>query len=127
MKKSLLLLIKYIPIIQMVGVLLNNTLFYYDILVEFVRLNNYMIGNSVITTILLYVCSYVFKFCNWYRLIVISNFINITIAAVDLIFHIPISNLELLVLYYTIYIIFLIIILVLRFKNKCISYNRNVK
>ena len=116
MKKGFLLLIKYIPIIQMVGMLVNNTLYYFDIINRYVYILDYLVGNSLITTILLYVCSYVFKFCNWYRLIIISNLIVITTNIYDVIFRIPISNLELLVLSYIIYFLFLLIIIVNKFK-----------
>lgn len=77
---------------------------------------NYMLGNSVITTILLIVCSYLFKYCNWYRLIVISNLLVLSISTIDNLFRIPINNLELLILYYVTYMIFIFIIIIIKFK-----------
>ena len=59
---------------------------------------DYIIGNSVITTFLLFICSYIFRFCNWYRYIIITNFINITIANLDAIFYININNIQMFVL-----------------------------
>ena len=100
----------------MVGILLNDTLCYFNKCYSICRLLDYLIGNSIILTILLYICSYLFKFCNWHRLIVTSNLIAITIVIIDNLFYIPISNLKLLLLYYIVYLIFLIIILIYKFK-----------
>ena len=76
----------------------------------------YLTGNSLLTTILLYVCSYVFKFCSWYRLIVTANFINITIAILYYYIKPPMSDFELLVSYYTICVLFLFIIVINKFR-----------
>lgn len=62
MKKFLLLLIKYIPAMQMVGILLLY--FYYLIF----NINNYEVfnlifDNSIIITVILYVNSIIFEFC----------------------------------------------------------------
>ena len=64
----------------MAGMLLNNTLYYYDITNEFSYTLDFIIGNSIITTILLYVCSNIFKFCIWHKLIITANLINLIIA-----------------------------------------------
>ena len=64
----------------MAGMLINNLLYFNDIYCLSYILD-YLIGNSIITTFLLIVCSYIFNFCTWHRLIIIANFINITIAA----------------------------------------------
>lgn len=93
----------------MAGMLLNNTLYCYNITNEFSYLLDFIIGNSIITTILLYICSNIFKFCIWHRLIITANFINLLIANIDAIFIIPIYDKELLVLYYIIASIFIII------------------
>lgn len=89
--KIFILTLKYIPIIQMVGMFINN--FNYLIIGLFDSyILDYIIGNSIITTFLLFVCSYVFKFCNWYRYIIIFNFINITITYIDSICYLNINN-----------------------------------
>ena len=116
LKKLFLFLIKYIPIIQMVGIILTNTCCYFNVCNEFCYLLNFFIGNSTITTILLLVCSYLFKFCNWYKLIVISNFIIIIISTIDIIFTIPVTNFQLLMIYYIVYLIFILIIIIKKFK-----------
>lgn len=116
LKKVFLFIIKYMPITQMVGMLINNTLFYFDIVTKAYYLFNYLTGNSLITTSLLYVCSYLFKFCNWYRLIVTANFINITITILYIYINPPITDFQLLVLYYTISVLFIFIIIIKKFK-----------
>lgn len=115
LKDIFVLLIKYMPIIQMVGILFNNLLYYFQVCNQVCYIIDFIIGNSLITTFLLFVCSYIFGFCNWHRVLITSNFINITIASVDSIYRIPISNLELLILYFIIYLIFLFIIVYKKF------------
>lgn len=99
-KKLFLLLIKYIPIIQMVGMILNNTLYYFDINTTVSITFDFIIGNSFVNTFLIIVCSYMFNFCKWHRIIIIANFINLLIAMFDAIIGIPINDAYLLSLYY---------------------------
>ena len=115
LKDIFVLLIKYMPIIQMVGMLFNNLIYYFQLCNELSYISDFILGNSLITTFLLFVCSYIFGFCNWHRLLITSNFINIAIASIDSVYRIPISNLELLILYFIIYLIFLFIIIYKRF------------
>lgn len=100
MKKILLLLIKFIPVIQMAGMLLNNTLCYFCTDLDTIYLLDYIIGNSIVTTILLFVCSYIFNYCDWHRLIISANFVNISLANIDAIYCINITDLQLLCVYY---------------------------
>lgn len=93
----------------MVGMLFNNVLYYFNINNNIVYNLDFILGNSIITTILLYVCSYIFKFCKWHRIIITANFINILIAQIDILFIIPISDLMLLMTYHIISIISIII------------------
>ena len=127
LKKVFLFIIKYMPITQMVGMLINNTLFYFDIVTKAYYLFNYLTGNSLITTSLLYVCSYLFKFCNWYRLIVTANFINITITILYIYINPPITDFQLLVLYYTISVLFIFIIIIKKFKCNERKSNQTTK
>lgn len=53
----------------MAGMLINNLLYFNDIYCLSYILD-YLIGNSIITTFLLIVCSYIFNFCTWHRLII---------------------------------------------------------
>lgn len=105
----------------MICVIVFNTMTYHNVLLKYCRLNDIITGNSVIATILLLFCSVIFKYGVWHRLIVVSNFIIILIILIDRIFRIPISNLELLVLYYVVYSIFLLLILIVNLKQKRIA------
>ena len=118
LNKTLILLIKYIPIMQMVCVILSNTCFYFDLFQKICHIAVFLIGNSIMATIFLYVCSCVFKFCSWHRLIIISNFIVIIISSIEILYEIPISNLEHMILCYVVYLISLLVILIIRFRNK---------
>ena len=59
-------MIKYIPIIQMVGMLLLNML--YDIFnINFYKIYDFIFEDSIVTTIMLYISSITFEFCNWHK------------------------------------------------------------
>ena len=83
MKRLFIVLIKYIPIIQMVGMLFNNILYCFSDIYIISYILDFIIGNSITTTFLLYVCSYVFGFCKWHRFIITANIINLLIANLD--------------------------------------------
>lgn len=100
---------KYMPIIQMVGMLFNNTLYYACDTYTTSYIIDFLVGNSLITTLLLYVCSYTFGFCKYYRIIITANFINVLIAVVDASTTLPISDIKLLLTYYIVASIFIII------------------
>ena len=117
LKKILILLIKFIPVIQMAGMLVNNILYFNDVyFISYIL--DYVIGNSIITTFLLIVCSYLFHFCIWHRLIIIANIINISLSTTDSIYKLPITDIQLLILYYTISAIFIIIATYIHIKDK---------
>lgn len=118
LKNVFVLIVKFMPIIQMVGMIINNVLFYFNIETFTYQISAFLIGNSFITTILLLVCSYLFGFCKWHRLMILSNFINICIANIDIIFYIPITDFQLLFLYFTIYLIFMFMIIFNKFYKK---------
>lgn len=118
MKKLFLLSVKYIPIIQMVGMLFNNIFYYYELIFDTPYIIDYIVGNSLFNTIILTICSYTFMFCNWHRLIIFANFINITIAFIDNQYCIPIDDMELLLSYVIVDIIFIILALYYNFKCK---------
>lgn len=95
----------------------NNILYYYKDIIEIANFMDYFMGNSVITTFLMLCCSYVFIFCKWHRLLIYANFINVTIASYDSIFHINITDMQLINLYIMVDVIF--ISLIVYYKIKC--------
>lgn len=109
MKKLFLLFVKYVPVIQMAGILVNNTLCMFDINHVINYILDFTIGNSILTTIFMFICSYMFGFCLWYRLILSANLINIIIAMTDSIYRLPLSDIQLLLSYYIVYSVFIIV------------------
>lgn len=83
MKKLFVLLIKYMPTIQLVGMLVNNTLYKYDVNLEFDYIGDFLLGNSIANITILYVCSYTFGFCKWHRYIIMANLVNVIIATIE--------------------------------------------
>lgn len=104
---------------QMMGMLHNNTLYYFDIMGNYIHIFNFLLGNSFIISVLLFICSLLFGYCNWHRLIITCNIINISISNYDIVFGISVNNLELLMLYYIVSTICILIALYLKFKTKC--------
>lgn len=102
----------------MTGMLLNNTAYYFGINNELSYTFDFLIGNSIVTTFLIYLCSYIFNFCIWHRLIITANFINLCIANYDAIIGIPISSIQLLIIYHIVSIIFIIIATIIHIKQK---------
>ena len=122
LKKVFLILVKYMPIIQMVAMLVSNTLYCFNVIIEEKDLPEYLVGGSLMTTILLYACSYALKLGSWHRLIVTAYIINITIATIDVLHRIPITNVQLLLSYYIVAVLFLVIIVINKLKcNKEVS------
>lgn len=124
LNKLFILLLKYIPIIQMVGMLINNILYTFHEINDYMYIIDFIIGNSIITTFLLFICSYVFRFCNWYRYIIITNFINIIISFIDSTFYINIDKIELFVIMNIINAIGIIVSLynkLIKGREKCIK------
>lgn len=80
----------------MVGMLFNNILYCFSDIYIISYILDFIIGNSITTTFLLYVCSYVFSFCKWHRFIITANIINLLIANLDAYYRIPISDIQVL-------------------------------
>ena len=93
----------------MVGMLFNNILYCFSDIYIISYILDFIIGNSITTTFLLYVCSYVFSFCKWHRFIITANIINLLIANLDAYYRIPISDIQLLIVYHFIAAIFICI------------------
>ena len=123
--KLLLLLIKYIPIIQMLAMLINNTLYYFVGNYTTAYIIDFIAGNSLIYTILLLMISFRFNYCEWHRLIIMGNLINVTIAAYDASFTIPFTNMQLLLTYYIISCIFILAAAYTHIKQ--IHHERKIK
>lgn len=117
MKKLFVFIVKYIPVIQMAGILLNNLIFGLGAY-NFAKVLDFIIGNSIATSILLYICGYIFKFCAWHKLVITANLVNVFLAALDYFVILCPTNFKQLMLYFTTDVIFLSIILIRKFKCK---------
>lgn len=117
-KKIFLISIKYLPLLQMFSMILNNTLYLLSDNFKYIKLLDFVIGNSLVSTILLYVCSIIFNYCSWHRLLITANFINLVIAALDYIINFNVTNLSLILIYITIDFIFIMLCIIYKFKCK---------
>lgn len=84
-----LYLVKIVPMLYALLTLLNTTLSYFGI--DAVLLN-YIGSVSFITLLLLYITSYVFKFCEYHRIFIHYTTITWILNIVDLYIGIPISD-----------------------------------
>jgi hypothetical protein len=110
-----LYLLKVIPIIMALLSLANTTLFYFDIDATILT---YLGGVSFLTIGFLYISSYVFRFCEYHRMFLHYIVLVNIISYIDLQYGIPLSDFNLLVLYTSIALVFIIIILYLKIKHE---------
>lgn len=109
MKKLFVLSVKYIPTIQLVGMLINNTLYTFDILLPITYILDFLIGGSLVYIILGYICSITFGFCKWHRIIIAANLANSIIANIAIHTNLPVTDIELLSSYYVVAGIFILL------------------
>ena len=108
-----LICIKYIPIIVALLSLLDNILMYCDISLDIL---SYIAGASILTTIPMYISSYVYKFCKYHRMFIHYIVVNKVIAMIDNYIIIPLSDFYLLLFNMIIAGIFFIFCIVLSLK-----------
>lgn len=108
-----LISVKYTPILMVLVSVLNVILAYFDI---FIYALNVIAGNSVLSTIPMYISSYAYKFCKYHRMfinyLVVSNIILLYDDAIP----IPVSDLEFITAYMAVFGIFMFITLYLYLK-----------
>lgn len=109
MKRLFVLSVKYIPTIQLVGMLINNTLYTFDILLPITYLLDFLIRGSLVYIILGYICSITFGFCNWHRIIIAANLANSIIANIAIHANLPVTDIELLSSYYVVAGVFILL------------------
>lgn len=106
--KLFLISVKYMPVIQMAGMLLSNNSYYKDAyIIGYIM--DFLIGDCLLFAILLFLCNKIFTFCIWHKFIVYANLINAFICTIDKIHKINISDKDLLILYYIVASIFILI------------------
>lgn len=119
--KLFLISVKYMPVIQMAGMLLSNSSYYKDIyIIGYIM--DFIVGDCLLFAVLLFLCNKIFTFCIWHKFIVLANLINALICTIDRIYKINISDKDLLVLYYIIAGIFILIATYTHIKRKDKKY-----
>lgn len=71
--KVFLLLAKWIPVVTVIGILINATLVYFNSPDAVNDLMSFTVGVSIAGIALMYSCSYAFNFCTWHRVVISYN------------------------------------------------------
>lgn len=91
-----LLSVKFVPIIVAFFSVLNMILYYFNITENLI---DFIAGNSLLTTIPMYISSYTYKFCKYHRMFIHYIVVSNVICAIDDIFVIPLDSFEMLIMY----------------------------
>lgn len=110
--KLFVLVTKVTPMLLALFHLLNTILSYFYIDCVFL---NYLAGISIITVTYLYFTSYALKLCEYYRMFLHYCLILDIINAIDYYFILPISDISLYLLIVIVTIIFMFLIIYLKF------------
>ena len=119
LRKLLLLVLKYIPIVIALCYMLN-TMFYIE------PLSN-IAGVSLLTWIFLYLASIVFEFCSYHRIFLWYILIDGILNIVDYYWNIPISTDNLIRIHNILAGITLFIVLILYVKSNKVIIGKNNK
>lgn len=114
--KLLIVILRYIPVVLSINDILHSVLSYYNI-------NCYILscfgGVSLIFLLMLYIISYVFKFCYLYRIPLYFITVTNLIALYDLYIGISLEDIQMLRIYLTLFGVSMISFIYLKIKNKC--------
>ena len=119
--KILLILVKYIPFIIAIGYLICTIFGCFGIKLFILPSLIYI---SPITGILILVMSKVLKFCIWHRLPIYYCFCIDILSTFDYKYNIPLSNINLIIIYLVISILFILIGMCLKEKYNRINKNK---
>jgi len=112
--KLFLIILKFTPIINALGCFLNTIAGYFDIDLQVL---SYICSTSMTSWIFIFIASYVFKFCLWYRMLLYYILIINGLNTLDYYVGIPLSDFNLLILYLLIAGITLFTILYIHVKH----------
>lgn len=113
MYKLELISVKYVPIITALLYTISMILSYLDM---DVRMFDVIVGNSLITTVPMYISSYVFRFCKYHRMFIHYLVTVNIIDLIDVTIGIPVDDFNLLIIYLIIAGIFAFLALYLHQK-----------
>ena len=101
--------LKVIPMLLALTTLLNQTLSFFGIDLEVL---GYIGGVSLLPMIFLYIASYCFQFCSYHRMFLHYIVVINVLSYIDMVFGIPINDFNLLILYTSIALLFMLLIVV---------------
>lgn len=113
--KIFLSIVKYIPITLSMLFIVHNVLVYLNIITPIIL---YLGGTSIITIALLYLLSWIFKFCYLYRIPLHYVTIGNGIGIIDSIFSLPISNTGMFRVYFILFGIMAVVYIWYAYKNR---------
>lgn len=123
MHKLFLIVLKYIPVLITLSYILNTILYWFNI--DLSILSN-ISGMSLCTWLFMYIQTYVFKFCEYHRLLLYYILITDLINIYDYYFVIPISDYQLLSIHTALIGILILLILIVHVKyHKRCSFKNN--
>lgn len=114
--KLLILLLKYIPVVLSINDILHSILSYYNINCYFLSCFG---GVSIIFLVILYIISYVFRFCYLYSIPLYFITVTNLIALYDLYIGINVSDIQILRVYLVLFGISMISFIHLKIKKIC--------
>jgi hypothetical protein len=114
--KLLILVLKYTPITLAIDNIIYTILAYYEYNCYFL---SYLGGVSILFLIILYIISYVFRFCYLYRIPLYYITITSAVALYDEYIRIPLSDLQMVRMYSIIFGLSVVYFIYCKFKKKC--------
>lgn len=112
--KIFLIALKYIPVLVTLSYIINTLLYWFDI--DLSVLSN-ISGMSLLTWLFMYVATYVFRFCEYHRLLLYFILVDDGINIYDYYFTIPLEDHIMLELHTALIGILVIVLLVNHVKN----------
>ena len=112
--KIFILLVKYCPFILIIEEILYSWLSYLSIPCDIIT---YFGNSSLLNIVYLYIGSYVFKFCKYYRIALISIVVVNILVLIDTYYRFSLSDLNMLRLY--VIILLLGLLSFIKFKITC--------
>lgn len=112
--KIFLIALKYIPVLITLSYIINTLLYWFGI--DLSVLSN-ISGMSLLTWLFMYIATYVFRFCEYHRLLLYFILVNDGINIYDYYFTIPLEDHIMLELHTALIGILVIVLLVNHVKN----------
>lgn len=118
MKKLFILIIKIFPILQMLFLAIGNLIYIICGYNHILEIMDYIFGVNIISIIFLLVCSLLFRFCVWHRVLIFTNFISTFIIKIIDLYAINSDVYDKFIILITMLCIGAIITVITKFKFK---------